>query len=343
MANPSDYGLLDVHEEEALVKARLLAIEEKSFKRITQRLLSPDSLVYKPPTQLPTPPPDGTAVDEAIAATAAARGQQAKQRALWRQELALDFAALEASMVRIQLLRDSNARERERYAAEKGRILATAQRVRDSTAELRGQLDGARTMLALRKEYDALAERITSNRMLRPREDQRAQLAKLDAEIAELEHESRVYAATWAERRNQFGRIVDEGRQLLRLIRDEKEEAERKEGMEGGEDVDDGEGSTTRGEPSVVGTPRPDGSATPMHVPQEESQGAARLGVGQKGRLLPSSTPARGTSREQSPASSKRDDGELPDTYMAEAQEEGEEIEEGEEEEDGLADKMDEA
>ena len=108
--------------------------------------------------------------------------------------------------------------------------------MRDNTSDLRVQLEEAQKTLALRKEYDQLAEKITSNRLLKPRAEQHSNLEKLNEEIAELERESQDYAQTWSERREQFGKIIEEGMQLRRLIRDEKEEVERREGME-----DDGE------------------------------------------------------------------------------------------------------
>lgn len=169
--------------------------------------------------------------------------------------------------MRIQLLLTSNTKERERYAAEKLKIQVTAQSVRDNTNELRMQLEEAQKTLALRKEYDELAEKITSNRMLRPREDQHANLDKLNAEIAELEREGQEYAQTWAERRQQFGRIIEEGMQLRRLIRDEKEEVERREGMEdSGDDGEDGEAGSLRGRSSGFATPmQTDDGGTPLH------------------------------------------------------------------------------
>lgn len=126
----------------------------------------------------------------------------------------------------------------------------------------------------MRKEYDDLADKITSNRLLRPREDQHANLAKLNAEIADLQVESQEYAQTWSERRQQFGRIIEEGMQLRRLIRDEKEEVERREGMmeeeQRGEDVGDEDHLRERGRSSGVETPRQDhetgGTTTPMHM-----------------------------------------------------------------------------
>lgn len=248
---------------DALHKSRLLNVEEKPFKRITKRLLTPNNPLYTLPKLPPTPPPDANAADEEAAAKEAETQRQLEERRQFREDVLLDFAAFESSIVRIQFLFNSNAKERERYAAEKLRIQATAQQVRENTAELRVQLEEAQKTLALRKSYDELAEKITSNRLLRPREDQHANLDKLNAEIAELERESRDYAQTWAERRAQFGRIIEEGMQLRRLIRDEKEEVERREGMEEREEGDEGEVS---GRISGVATPRHEpGDDTPMH------------------------------------------------------------------------------
>lgn len=134
------------------------------------------------------------------------------------------------------------------------------------------RLEEAQKTLALRKEYDALAEKITSNRLLRPRAEQRTNLEKLNDEIAELKSESEEYAQTWTERKEQFGKIIDEGMQLRRLIRDEKEEVERREGM-GIEDGDDGDTESHREKSSGRATPRPEtGDATPLHQLQEEQE-----------------------------------------------------------------------
>jgi len=151
--------------------------------------------------------------------------------------------------------------------------------VRENTVELRVQLEEAQKTLALRKTYDELAEKITNNRLLRPREDQHANLDKLNAEIVDLETESRDYARTWSERREQFGRIVEEGTQLRRLIRDEKEEVERREGMEEREEGEEGEVGSQRGRSSTVGTPRPDaGGVTPIRMVQD-SEGLTPSGL----------------------------------------------------------------
>ena len=68
----------------------------------------------------------------------------------------------------------------------------------------------------------------------------------------------------------QFGRIIEEGMELRRQIRDEKEEVERREGMEGEGDRDE-EGSS-----SLVGTPMSDRG---LGMPMRGSSPETRLGV----------------------------------------------------------------
>ena len=240
--------------QDALHQHRILNNEKKSFERITSRLLGPKSIFA--PVSRPKPPgfdDDKTKKEEL-----------AQDIPSFRRDLLLDFAAFESSIIRTQLLLNSNEQERERYAAEKIRIQEATQDVRDNTVSLRLQLEEAKKQLALRKTYDELAEKITSNRLLKPRHDQHANLQKLNDEIAELERESKEYAQTWAERRAQFGRIIEEGMQLRRLIRDEKEEVERREGMEGREDGDEAD-VISRGRSSAAGTPVPEGrEGTPL-------------------------------------------------------------------------------
>ncbi|KAL8908424.1 MAG: hypothetical protein Q9207_000843 [Kuettlingeria erythrocarpa] len=362
----ASYAILDQTEEDSLHKSRLLNVEEKPFKRITKRLLAPNSLTAAPPVLPPTPPPDTSAADEAAAAHEIEKQRQLESHRQWREDALLDFAAFESSIVRIQFLLTSNVKERERYAAEKLKIQATAQAVRDNTADLRVQLEEAQKTLALRKEYDVLAEKITSNRSLKPRAEQHANIEKLNEEIAELQRESEEYAQTWAERREQFGRIIEEGMQLRRLIRDEKVEVERREGMEERDEVDDGETGSHRGPSSGRATPRPEtGEATPLHQEQdlemESLEGALQVGK-------------RDTPREKSPLrrseqimeevekprvpeteiedTNMREEGEVsagPDTVAApfeglvaeEEREEGEDEEEEEFEEPAKPDEMD--
>ncbi|KAL2838499.1 Tho complex subunit 7-domain-containing protein [Aspergillus pseudodeflectus] len=336
----TSYGLLDQADEDALHKSRLLNVEEKPFKRISKRLLNPDSIVISNATFFPTPPPEGT--DEEAAAAAEAEKQKRLQE--WRQfreDASLDFAAFDGSIARIQFLLTSNEKERERYVAEKERILSTMQAVRENTTELRVQLEEAQRLLALRKGYDELTEKITSNRLLKPREDQQANLQKLQTEIADLERQSKDYAETWAERREQFGRIVEEGMQLRRLIRDEKEEVERREGMQEDEDGDDGE--VSKGKLSGANTPRPDHDSTTPSQGQDEA-GRSPLAIHADKATPGAATPLR----QVTTAGEEKGNVEQEDSAMVDEGEvtgdEGErhdDLEEGEEQDDRAADRMD--
>ena len=266
-------------------------MEEKPFKRITKRLLASNALISAPITLPPTPPPDGNAADEEAAAHEHEMQRQLDLQRQWREDVLLDFAAFESSILRIQLLLTSNIKQRDRYAAEKIQIENTAQAVRDNTVDLRNQLQEAQQTLALRKEYDELAEKITSNRLLKPREEQQHNLEKLHNEIAELERESTEYARTWAERREQFGRIIEEGLQMRRLIRDEKEEVERREGMEGQGDGDDDQKSRASGR----NTPRPEsmGDSTPTHGLERDGDVGTPTGLNVDRGDLRGSSPLR--------------------------------------------------
>jgi hypothetical protein len=312
----ASFPLLDPRDEEELHRTRLLNVEEKPFKRITKRLLTPGSLLTTP-SKLPTPPPDNA--DEGSGIQDADQQTQLEERRQFREDILLDFAAFDSSIARIQFLRNSNERERERYKADKQRILETAQAVRDNTVQLRIQLEEAKKTLEQRKKFDELAEKIYANKMLRPREDQDIQLRKLEEECKELDRESQAYAETWKERREQFGRIVEEGMQLRRLIRDEKEEVERREGMDGGdEDGEVGEGSRGGQTPkhsSMSGnaTPRPDGpsQSSPEAGLKPRPQGSGTL----------SRPGSRATSRAPSPAVSERPREEaVEDSTMTEAE-----------------------
>ncbi|OAA73229.1 Tho complex subunit 7/Mft1p [Cordyceps fumosorosea ARSEF 2679] len=253
----SSWDLLDERSETELHKARLLNVEEKPFKRITKRVSAVSSLISKLPDN--EAPSDGTL-----------RSTEQLQ-----EDLTLDFAAFDSSIARLQFLHDANARERARYDGDKQRILDECQAVRDRNGQLREQLEGARATLAQRKKFDELADKITSNRLLRPREDQLANLAKLEEECRELERESETYTETWRERRDQFNRIMDEGMLLRRQIRDEKEEVDRREGMnEGTEDDGALPAPTPRPEMQGSATPRPDGADAGLQKEEEEG-GAA--------------------------------------------------------------------
>ncbi|KAI9890638.1 MAG: hypothetical protein M1814_003707 [Vezdaea aestivalis] len=225
------FPVLDQSEEDNLHKDRLLAVEEKPFKRITKRLQPPNAFLPNPSAPL-SPPPEGSAAQSADS-TESKSLALAEEREQFREAVTLDFAAFDANIVRMQLLYNANEAERDRYAAEKVRILEAAQQVRDESKLLHARLLAAQQKLAVRKGWDEQAEKITSRAMLKPREDQKLNIEKLKEEIRSLEDEGKDYTTTWGERREQFDKIVKEGLELRRQIRDEKEEVERREGMEG--------------------------------------------------------------------------------------------------------------
>lgn len=205
-----------------------MGIEERPFKRITKRLLGPSN-----PINSFFAPSSALTGDEVENADPELKHQQFLQNIQrFREEVILDFAAFDSSIARIQYLRAANERERERYAAEKLKIEATAEEVRNNTANLRVQLDEAQKMLAIRKTYDVLADRITKNASLKPRDEQHVNIEKLKAEIEELERESQEHNQAWQERREQFNRVVDESQRLRRVIRDEKEPEKDEEATE---------------------------------------------------------------------------------------------------------------
>ncbi|KAI0817607.1 Tho complex subunit 7-domain-containing protein [Xylaria sp. FL0064] len=300
----SHFGLLDEREETELHKTRLLAVEERPFKRLTKRLVAPGTFT-NPNKKLPTPPPEGSHNDTADAASPSNVDIVAL-----KEDITLDFAAFDSAIARLQFLATANAAEREHYAAARLRILNTMESVREGNGQLRVRLEEARETLAQRRKFDELADKITSNRMLRPRAEQHVNLAKLAEECEELRRESQAYGDTWRERRAQFERLVDEGRRLRALIRDEKEEVERREGMDS--DAEDGEAAPTPGKGTASGnatphpenstvvsgkgdagnaTPRPD-SSTDERTPRPDSPGAVAVG-GEKSRLDVSGTFSR--------------------------------------------------
>jgi len=316
-------SLLTPAEEEALHLERLLGVEERPFQRLKTRLLSADSMIKRFPGQLPTPPPDATEGEEIpTPSNGEILAKADAERARWRDDLLLDFESFESLLIRIQMLKDANDRERQRYAAEKSKILETAQAVKQNTADLRVQLAEAQRMMALRKEYDSLANKITGSRMLKPRDEQAVNIEKLNAEIAELEAEGRDFGNLWAERRTQFNNIVEEGKTMMRVIRGEKDEDDE----EDGEEKEDGETSTQKEEDSAAGTPRPEtGSNTPIRVSGMDGEDFTS---GNQNDLLRKavglSAPAIGTSSAPSPGSMEAEMGvgqDGKDTEMGEASE----------------------
>ncbi|KAI1208965.1 Tho complex subunit 7-domain-containing protein [Annulohypoxylon truncatum] len=279
-----NFGLLEEREENELHKTRLLNVEEKSFKRLIRRLVHPSA--FTSPAKLLTPPPESTTTANNNGEAGEAAPATIDITAL-KEDIILDFEAFNAQILRLQFLGTANAQERERYAADRVRILETMESVREGNARLKAQLEEARATLAQRRRFDELADRITSNRMLRPRAEQAANLAKLGDECEGLRRESETYGHTWRERREQFERLVEEGKRLRALIRDEKEEVERREGMDS--DAEDGEAAPTPGKGGGGGglvsgnaTPRPESGA--VSVKGDAGGATPLLGGGRDGR-----------------------------------------------------------
>ena len=347
---PPEYNSLLTVADALHNVSRLLAVEARPYQQVAGRLLKENFFDFARPKQLPSPPPDASAAEEEAAAKVVEREQQAQKVETWRENIMNELSMLDYAILRFEFTTESNHTERERYAVEKDGITAKQQHVRDTIEELRVNLVEAKETLAVRKTYDELTEKITSSKMLKPRDEQALAHAKLDEEISELEHEVQSAKNTWEERRIQFGRIEEEAREMLRMIKDEKEEAERKEGMmKDGDEDGEGEGSTSRGDASHVGTPRPDGGMTPIHVSQS-GEASQSLKVPLHDRLKPLSrevsvapSPARSSGQEDTPMA---DSAALSGDVQAEDSDgidEGEDLEEGEDDGEASPDKMDES
>lgn len=324
--------------------SRLLAVEARPYTHVAGRMLKPGFFEDARPKQLPSPPPDDSVADEDAAA-------QIHSIEIWRKDIMNELSLLDFAILRAEFTTNSNHEERQRYAVEKSSIEAKQAHVKTTIEELRVQLVEAKETLAVRKTYDELTEKISSSKMLKPRDEQALAHAKLDEEIAELKYEVQSAKNTWSERRTQFGRIEEEARGMLRMIKDEKEEAERKEGMmKDGDEEGERDGSDSRGDISHVGTPRPDGGMTPGHTSQG-GEGSSTLKVPPQDRLKP-------LSREASVAPSTGRSGAAEDAEMADSGvlsgdanaddssgiEEGEDLEDGEDEgEDRASGRMDES
>lgn len=303
---------------DALHANRLLMIEERPFSRVTKTLFSEHSPLRPTMTYLPSPPPEGEAGDAGTWS-----GYDSAKLQKFREDVLLDFASLESSLIHIQLILSSNQRERERYAADKARILETAQAVRDNTVELRAQLAGAQQILERRKGYDVEAAKILDNKKLRSRDETRTDIEKLEQEIQDLQQESAEYEVTWVSRRQQFDDVVREGDAMLRLIKGIKDEPEREAGKD--DQMDDAEDGT-KAAASRQETPLPDGrsprpaetgDATPL--PESEEAGAATPQLNNK--LLDLDDTTRTASRVSSPlmpALPERDDVEMNESTLAE-------------------------
>ncbi|KAK4464884.1 Tho complex subunit 7-domain-containing protein [Cladorrhinum samala] len=302
------WGLLSEQDENELHKQRLLNVEEKPYKRVTKRLrtlyseITAQHWITHRAEQAQTASAESNGAiqtDQPNDALSPAPGEgliESVNLGQLREDITLDFAALDNSISRLQFTLNAQARERERFASVREDILATSQQVRENNAQLRLQLDQARETLEQRRKFDELADQITNNPALRPRNEQEANIRKLQEEIAELEAEKETYGVTWQERRDQFARIMDESMRLGRLIRDEKEEVERREGMDDGEAEP---GQTPRpGTPNGNSTPRLDSGL----LVKSGAESADVVGTPQALSTAGGRTPAR-----ESPAPSMQD------------------------------------
>jgi len=288
---------------------RLLGIEERPFRRLTKRLLAPTTPINSFLSRKSEPEESAAEDADTDSYTAAQHEQFLKDIQRFREDVILDFAAFESSIARIQFLRAANERERERYIEEKAKIERTAEEVRHNTSSLRSQLDEAQKTLAIRKTYDVLADEITKNAALKPRDEQHVNIEKLKAEIEELERESQEHTQAWVERREQFGKVVSEGMRLRRVIRDEKEPekdeegAEQEDGQEDDQDPDQEnmlgvdrardvlsnagtprpmhDASTPLGSNAMTPTTLPEGGATPRRVADEDIDMDAGAAMGE--------------------------------------------------------------
>jgi hypothetical protein len=244
---------------------RLLPVEERPWKRLSSRILGPKAPFQEFVTRSVTAAntnttviSDENAADQNDTPEPLDSEQFLRELNKFRESVSYEFSLFESNLARIQLLRAANDAERNRYAAEKSEIEGKADEVRHNISGLRTQLEQAQQTLATRKTYDVLADKITSNAALRPRDEQHVNIEKLKSEIEELERESQDLSQTWLDRRTQLARVVDEAQRLRRQIHNEKEP-----GLDGeGEDEDDEEMGGIDRDRSNIGTPRPGEDAT---------------------------------------------------------------------------------
>ncbi|KAF1984376.1 hypothetical protein K402DRAFT_359312 [Aulographum hederae CBS 113979] len=242
----NEWGLLPDAQETALhtLPTRFYPVEKRPFDRLRAVFVSPENVKSFCTTR------DSSAVKSP--------DEHPERASEFREFVYCEFATWEATLAHAHLKLLTNERERERYADQKIKIIETAQAIRESTIVHHTQLEEAQKTMALRREYDELANNITKHKMLKSRDEQHIQIEKLNKEIEELSNEYKSYATTWDERREQFDRIVDEGETLLRLVRDENEEAARREGLEEG--GDNSAVASPGKDESRVQSPLPDGS-----------------------------------------------------------------------------------
>jgi hypothetical protein len=295
-------SMLDISDRAANITdqlhfSRLLPIEERPIRRLIGRTLGQGApFQWYMTGQPPIPPPKSE--EKPIPWDPVNDGFDkpvyVNKLHKYRHVINNEFSLFDTNLVRVQLLRNANEAERSRYAAEKLEIEGKADDVRDNISSLRSQLEHAQQTLAVRKTYDVLADKVTKNPNLKPRDEQHVNIEKLKSEIEELERESQELSQTWVERRNQFAKVLDEGHRLRRQVRNEKEPVEGEE--EEDQDQDEEMDGVDRNR-SNIGTPRPEDAPTPL--PGGRSRGTTPE-VGGAATPLPETTTAEQSTNEAS-------------------------------------------
>ncbi|CCX31627.1 Similar to Uncharacterized protein SPCC24B10.11c; acc. no. Q9P7J4 [Pyronema omphalodes CBS 100304] len=227
--------------EEDLIKSRPLLFESRPFSRLTKRQTTLSSSII---------PPNPHA------------------------EIDLDFTYFTAALTRIQLLLSTNTREVSRYSNDKASILSRSAEAKETLISLRDELTQAQSDKQNKLVYDKIAGDILSIKTLKARDEQHANIDRLNEEIRELEEERQLYETVWKQRREQFGMIVGQLEVMSRQIAEEKEEQDRRDGME--EEEEEGEEvEIQKGTPAQMQgtphTPRQEG-ATPMPVEDKDEK-----------------------------------------------------------------------
>ncbi|KAK5101379.1 hypothetical protein LTS08_004986 [Lithohypha guttulata] len=266
--NMSKFTVLsDGEEEDGLHAKRLLNVEEKSFKRIQKRLLTPTNVIQsylrRRPVDSSAPAPNASASAEVVSEPE--EGDEGEETAIadvpkteeeinaylknletFTHSTLHDFSSLTTSLARLQFLLASNARERERYATQSEEITHQHTTIRGETAQLRSRLSEARQQLEVRKGWDKHAEKVlwldgkVGGEKAKTREELTRESDKLRAEIEELEREGEDMQQQWLDRRHALADVIGESRRLRRVVRGEPEQVEdaRSERDHEGEDGD---------------------------------------------------------------------------------------------------------
>ncbi|RPA79385.1 hypothetical protein BJ508DRAFT_328458 [Ascobolus immersus RN42] len=279
-----------------LVRSRVLPTEDKYVKRINRNVLKVEKLVNWTLTSPRPERPPGFADKDSGAKI---DPEEDLTVAMLKDLVDMDHDLFATSLLKIQIANDMNASEVERYEQEKVKIVQDEQIARDTIAKQRDELLAAQQEKENRLEYDAIAMEIFNSKSLKPRDEQAQAIARLNAEIEELEKERDSDIKLWETRRDHFSQITNLLDGMVDEIKREKEEQERREGMdeeEEGEEVEHG-----KDRDSAV----PSGGNTPFHQSTPSFSGGLTPAAQ---RLLHKNAAANSASKEaSSPAPSNID------------------------------------